>query len=115
MARTLQINLIDDIDGSTADETVRFALDGTNYEIDLSAKHAAKLRTDLEKYVEAARRTGTGGVTRAGRGRTSQPARTDRDQNRAIRSWAKRKRIPLSDRGRIPQRILDRYAAEAGR
>src|SRR5438477_2210126 len=44
MARTVQVQLLDDIDGSKADETLTYGLDGTNYEIDLSAAHAEKLR-----------------------------------------------------------------------
>ena len=43
MARKVQVHLLDDIDGGKADETLKFALDGTNYEIDLSTKHADKL------------------------------------------------------------------------
>ena len=30
--------LVDDIDGSKAEETVRFAIDGVEYEVDLSEK-----------------------------------------------------------------------------
>src|SRR4028119_1884562 len=44
MAQRVQIILEDDYDGGTADETVSFALDGTEYEIDLSAKNAASPR-----------------------------------------------------------------------
>ena len=47
MARKVQVHLLDDIDGGKADETLKFALDGTNYEIDLSAKHAQLFVLDL--------------------------------------------------------------------
>ena len=108
--------LIDDIDGGDADETIPFALDGVQYEIDLSKKNAAKMRDRLVRYIEAGTRIGRGGTTarataRRGRG----PAKVDRDQNRAIREWAQAKGLDVSDRGRIRLEIVDRYHAEAGR
>ena len=60
MAQKIQTLFIDDIDGSEAEGTVRFGLDGAEYEIDLNAKHAEALRKSLAKYIDAARRsTGT--------------------------------------------------------
>ena len=56
MARQVQTLFIDDIDGSAAAGTVRFGLDGTEYEIDLNAGHAQQLRDALAAYVRAARR-----------------------------------------------------------
>jgi hypothetical protein len=50
------VELFDDLDGGRADETVRFALDGVEYEIDLSAAHAAKLRDMLAVYIGHAHR-----------------------------------------------------------
>jgi hypothetical protein len=59
MARRVQIILLDDLDRSSlADETVRFGIDGTVYEIDLTAAHAAELRSAMNIYVGAARRLG---------------------------------------------------------
>src|SRR5438045_159840 len=92
MARTVQVHLIDDIDDTPADETLRFGLDGTLYEIDVNTKHAEKLRTTLAQYVTKARKIGRGQVVATGRGRGIQtPARSDREQNQAIRDWAKAK------------------------
>src|SRR5262245_38423308 len=116
MARKVEVRLIDDIDGSQAQETVAFAVDGSSYEIDLSAKHASELRSYLEKFIASARRAGRATVASGARGRSgAAPARSDRAQNRAIREWAKRKKIELSDRGRIPRNIAAQYEAEAGR
>jgi hypothetical protein len=56
MAQKIQTLLIDDLDGGQAEGTVRFGLDGAEYEIDLSAKHAEALRKAVEPYVSAARR-----------------------------------------------------------
>jgi hypothetical protein len=115
--RTIHM-LVDDLDGGDADETVTFALDGTQYQIDLSTKNAARLRDAVAKFVGAGTKVGRvtaapsrGGSAGAARG----SARADRDQNRAIREWAQAKGIEMSDRGRIKQEIVDRYQAEAGR
>jgi len=115
MARKVQVHLLDDIDGTQAAETLKFGLDGTLYEIDLNTKHADKLRSALAQYIAKGRRVGRGGVVSAGRGRTAAPARTDRQQNQAIRDWAKVKGLDVSDRGRIPANIVERYQKEAGR
>jgi hypothetical protein len=117
MARKVEVKLLDDTDGSKADETLTFGLDGTNYEIDLSAKNAERLRAELEKFMHVARRVGRGGIapSRRGRGATAAPAKADRAQNQAIRDWARRKGIQLSERGRIPRSVIEQYESEAGR
>ena len=115
MARKVAVELLDDIDGSEADETLKFGLDGTNYEIDVNEKHADQLRRALAKFILSARRLGRGGVTPGRRRQATVPARSDRAQNQAIREWAKRKKIQLSDRGRIPATVIEQYQAEAGR
>jgi hypothetical protein len=61
------VSLISDIDGSTAEDTISFGLDGQAYEIDLSAEQAAALRDGLAPYVGAARRS-NGSPVRRGRG-----------------------------------------------
>ena len=116
MAKQIIQRLIDDIDGGDADETVKFALDGVQYEIDLSKKNAGKLRNAIAPYLAAGSKVGRGGLVvggRAARGRGG-PA-TDREQNKAIREWAKKEGKDISDRGRIPQEIVDEYDAKAGR
>ena len=67
MAQKIQTLFIDDLDGSEAEGTVRFGLDGAEYEIDLNAEHAQALRDALARYVQAARRAG-GGSRRPARG-----------------------------------------------
>jgi hypothetical protein len=113
MARKVAVELLDDIDGSEADESLKFGLDGTNYEIDVNDKHADQLRRSLAKFILGARRVGR--VVPSRRRTTSTTARSDRAQNQAIREWAKHKKIRLSDRGRIPANVIERYEAEAGR
>jgi hypothetical protein len=53
MAQKVQTLFVDDLDGSEAEGTVRFGLDGTEYEIDLNAKHARQLRDTLPRYRHA--------------------------------------------------------------
>ncbi len=104
MARKVQYLLVDDLDGGEAEETVSFGLDGTSYEIDLSKKNAKALRDALAPYVGSARRAGgRRGRGRGGRGgaRTSDTA--------AIREWARSQGMKISDRGRIPADIIDKY------
>lgn len=114
MARETITRLIDDLDHGDADETVTFGLDGVHYEIDLSSRNAAKLRQLLQPYLEAGKKTDRGGAqTAAPRRRRAQPL--DREQNRAIREWARSKGKKISDRGRIPEEIVTEYHASAGR
>src|SRR5260370_25320609 len=67
MAQKIQTLFVDDLDGSEAEGTVRFGLDGTEYEIDLNAEHATQLRDALARYVGVARRVG-GAARRSARG-----------------------------------------------
>jgi hypothetical protein len=53
VAQQIQALHIGDHDGSAAEGTVRFGLDGTGYEIDLNAGHAKQLRDALARYVNA--------------------------------------------------------------
>ncbi len=116
MAKQIIHKLVDDLDGGDADETVKFALDGIQYEIDLSEKNAAKLRDLFAPYVASGNRVGRGAVVvggRAARGRGG--ATADREQNKAIRAWAKKNNKEISERGRIPQKVVDEFHETAGR
>jgi Lsr2 len=112
VAQKTTVTLVDDLDGSTADETVGFGIDGTVYEIDLTTTHADALRDALADYVANARRQG-----RVPRGTVgNRPARTengsapvDREQSKAVRDWARQHGYTVSDRGRIPNDITEAY------
>jgi hypothetical protein len=108
MATKTTVILEDDLDGGRADETVRFAVSGSEYEIDLSAKNARAFRKQLAPFIEHARRAGRRQPGRAVR------AAAGRDRNSAIRAWAKDHGIAVSARGRIPARILEQYQAVKG-
>ncbi|MGW0504063.1 histone-like nucleoid-structuring protein Lsr2 [Micromonospora sp. NPDC003241] len=116
MAKQIIQKLIDDLDGGDAEETVKFALDGVQYEIDLSSGNADKLRELFAPYVTHGTKVGRGGLVVGGRAaRGHGTVSTDREQNKAIRAWAKKAGKDISDRGRIPQEIVDEYHAKAGR
>ena len=115
MAKQIIHKLVDDLDGGDAEETVKFALDGIQYEIDLSDKNAAKLRDVFASYVAHGAKVARGGVVvggRADRGRGRGGATADREQNKAIREWAKKAGKDISDRGRIPQEIVEEFHAK---
>ena len=112
MAQIREIRLVDDLDGDVADETVEFGVDGKNYEIDLSTANAKKLRDALAEFVGSARRAGG---RRRGGGAPAAAARRpsiDREQNQAIREWARKRGMKVSDRGRIPAEVLEAYHKE---
>jgi hypothetical protein len=110
VAQKVQVLLVDDIDGGEAEETVLFSLDGISYEIDLSAKNAADLRDIVAPYTGAARKSGRSTAKAAVRTRAAGPAPSaDREQNQAIREWAKKRGFNVSDRGRIPKDIVEKY------
>ncbi|HEU5270706.1 MAG TPA: Lsr2 family protein [Jatrophihabitans sp.] len=110
MAQKIQVLLVDDLDGGTATETVSFGLDGSGYEIDLSADNANKLREALAPYVGHARRASRGATRPAPSGRPARGgARIDREQTQAIREWARKNGHKVSERGRIPGSIVEAY------
>jgi hypothetical protein len=114
MAQKVQVLLVDDLDGGEASETVSFALDGNNYEIDLSGKNATEMRDAFAKYVGSARKAGRSTGSSGGRSsRRSSSTAMDRDQAAAIRSWAKKQGLKVSDRGRIPATIIEQYNQSA--
>ncbi len=105
MAQKITVALEDDLDGGPADETLRFAFGGTDYEIDLSKKNADKLRRQLAPYIEHARKAGRGQPRRGGRSAASRQRSSD------IRAWARQQGISVSERGRIPASLVQRFEA----
>ena len=112
MAQKVQTLLVDDLDGSDAETTVRFGLESSQYEIDLNAVHAKELRDSLAPYVEGARRiSGTARQTVQRR----RGASADEADSTEIRDWARENGIEVKDRGRVPKDIVARYNAAAGK
>ncbi|MEU5852380.1 histone-like nucleoid-structuring protein Lsr2 [Saccharopolyspora shandongensis] len=110
MAQKVTTQLVDDVDGTPADSTVEFALDGVNYAIDLSAENAAKLRDSLASFVANAQKTGGRKRTAAKAGKpAATPTAADRERNQAIRDWARNQGMQVSGRGRIPAEVVEAY------
>jgi hypothetical protein len=109
MAQKIHTLFIDDIDGGEADGTVRFGLDGTDYEIDLNAEHTDDLRSALGKYISHARKAP--GSTRRPGARGRKPATAD---TVAVRAWARANGIDIKDRGRVPAGVVAKYQAATG-
>ena len=113
VAQKIQTVFIDDLDGSEAEGTVRFGLDGAEYEIDLNAEHARALRDALSRYLQAARRTRGGGARRPARGASK--ARADGVDSTQVREWAKAQGIDVKDRGRVPTERVVKFKAATTR
>lgn len=109
MARKTFVELIDDLSGDKADETVSFSLDGVAYEIDLSEDNATKLREEIGGWVEKARRVG-GRRTRG----TASSARRGSNDSAKIREWAREAGYEVPDRGRISGTIRSAYEEAHG-
>jgi Lsr2 len=109
MAQKITVVLEDDLDGGAADETVRFGIGGSQYEIDLSTKNATAFRRQLAPFIDHARK--------AGRAPRRRPGRTaaGRERGGGIRAWAKDHGIAVSDRGRIPATVVEQYEAATRR
>ena len=112
MAQKIQVLLVDDLDGGEAEGTVRFGLDGVEYEIDLSAEHAEALRRALAPFVDAARR-GPGAGRQQGRG--GQRAGASGLDTTEVREWARAQGIEVKDRGRVPAEVVARFRAATGK
>lgn len=121
MAQKTIVTLVDDLTGEEAEDitTVEFALDGVTYEIDLDDKNSARLRDALAEYVAAARRTGgrrSNGRRRSGAGtgtpRATSPGGYDRETSKQIREWAKSQGFEVSDRGRVPNNVVEAWEAQ---
>jgi hypothetical protein len=101
MAQRVHRQLVDDVSGEEAEETVRFSLDGIDYEIDLTQQNADTLRAVLSGYVGKART--------AGPGRPTPSNASSREETQQIRRWAQDSGYNPSARGRITTSIIDAY------
>jgi len=108
MAQKVKVLLIDDIDGSDADETVSFAVDGVSYEIDLNAANAAELRDALARWIGHARKSGG---RRTPARRSAAASSSSGGDTGPIREWARANGYKVSDRGRIPADVREAYTA----
>ena len=108
MAQKVLVEILDDIDGTTAAQTVQFGLDGVTYEIDLSDGNATALRDELARYIAAGRRIG-GRKVRVATGQSTTTSTTDRERNQQIRAWANANGYEVSERGRLSSEVIAAY------
>ena len=111
MAQHVNVVLVDDIDGSPAEETVTFALDGVSYEIDLSPSNADRFRDGLAEWLQNARRTSG---TRKRGNRTTTKQSSVGASNSTIREWARANGHEVSERGRIKAEVVEAFSAANG-
>lgn len=109
MAQKVVIQLVDDLDGTAAEDitTVSFSLDGVSYDIDLRPNNAAKLRNHLDDFISSARRTG--GRAKRGTSPVGATPAANREHTKAIRDWARQNGYEMSDRGRIPATVIEAF------
>ncbi|MFF7292024.1 Lsr2 family protein [Microbacterium sp. NPDC008134] len=107
MAKREITQLIDDVDGTEATTSIRFAVGGTNFEIDLNDANAEKFHEALKPWTDVARKAKKEGSSSA---RTSSKS-TGRRDLAAIRKWASDNGHAVSERGRIPANVIEAYDA----
>lgn len=107
MAKKTVVLLEDDIDGSEASQTVSFALDGSDYEIDLNDGHANELREALDRFANAGRRLSGGRARRTAR----TPSPQGDPDAKAVRLWAADNGTQVNTRGRIQAEVVEQYEA----
>lgn len=100
----------DDLDGGEAEGTVRFALDGADYEIDPSSAHNEALHKTLEAYIAHARKVGASSLGSRGADRKS----TGTVDTTKILEWAKAQGLEIKERGRVPSSVVEQYREATG-
>jgi Lsr2 len=105
MAKTVNVVITDDLDGSPGAETLSFGIDGHSYEIDLGQKNLARLQKSLQPFIDAGRRTAHRRAARPARGAAPGADRA------AVREWAASQGLKVSERGRISAEVLTKYEA----
>ncbi|SDL99359.1 histone-like nucleoid-structuring protein Lsr2 [Nonomuraea jiangxiensis] len=111
MAKRIVESFVDDIDGSDAEGTTRFAVDGTSYEIDLSGSNREKLEKALAPFITKARAVRVVRGVRGRRGGVGSARAVSREKSAEIRQWAKAQGLPVSERGRIAATVVEQYEA----
>jgi nucleoid-associated protein Lsr2 len=112
MARREIVVLQDDLDGSEKDvRPVKFGFEGVNYEIDLGPANFDKLAQALAPYVAAARKDTSRRAAAPPAKSKSMSAAEQRAFNQRVREWAKSQKQKVSERGRVPAKLIDAYLA----
>lgn len=110
VARRTVVELVDDIDGGPASETLLFGLDGDAFEIDVSQENAHRLRDALAPYIGAARRAGAAPPRRRATAAPRPRSSADVDP-KAVRAWAAANGVEVNPRGRLKAEVIEQYRA----
>ncbi len=106
MAQKVVREFIDDIDGSPAERTFTFAVDGVAYEIDLSSDNIAEFKSAIGGFIESARKVKTASSSQRQRGASTTDLRQRRERLNEVREWARKNGYSVSDRGRVSAEVL---------
>lgn len=109
MAQKVETVFIDDLDGSKADTTIRFGLDGTDFEIDLNTTHADELRKAAQRYIQAGRKVSN--ARRSTRSTSRRSTTSSGASSSEVREWAKSEGYEVKERGRIPAELVVKFQA----
>jgi hypothetical protein len=116
VAKTTRVVLTCDLhgDGTEAVMTIRLDSGTARYELDLCQTHLGELTGAGRRLRPRRRSGGAGSATRAASKTTA--AKTRRRgrgalDTAAVREWARGHGFTVSDRGRIPRRILEAFTA----
>ena len=109
MAKTVNVVVTDDIDGTREAQTIAFTFDGQGYEIDLGQKNRAKLEKSLQPYMDAGRRTTA--QRKTAKADKPAPGTGPRIDRAAVRAWATSQGLKVSERGRISAEVMSKYEA----
>lgn len=109
MSKRTITELVCDLTGKPADETVRFGFDNAVYEIDLFAPEAGGLRDFLARYAAKARRLGKLEVRASGQRKTVRSSNGNREHSTAVRNWARQAGYDVAQRGRVSAEVLQAF------
>ena len=109
MAQKVIREFIDDIDGSEAERTFTFTVDGIDYEIDLSSENIKEFNEAIAGFVDRARRVKVSGNGRRARKASTSDGGRSREQTQAVRAWARQQGYSINDRGRIPASVQQAF------
>jgi hypothetical protein len=113
VAKKTIVEIIDDIDGEPIDsggETIRFAVNGAEYSIDLNGKNATEFHRKIDYYIKHGERVGgrrRGNSIKA----ATRPTAAGNSSTREVRAWAKANGHEVASKGRIPEEVLAAYSA----
>jgi hypothetical protein len=104
MAQKIEVKFLDDIDGSEAIGTLEFTWEGTTIQVDLNQEHMEEYNHVFE-YLKSIGRV----VSKAKRAPYGSKKGQGSSDTGKIREWLRAKGHQISDRGRIPNRLMEEY------